>query len=185
MTKRFNPYAEAPEMNYWRELCLSEGERCSYARGEEFVREGEVGRFVGLVISGAFKYVARGEDGAEHVVGLDNEFVADFPFSLHGQRSRVSIVAATACDVYRYPVKSIVERMKTDRQLETLVAYSSELLFSQTYDRYMDLYCKSPQERYKDLISKHPDLFALFSLKDIASYLNITPTHLSRLRKNV
>ena len=46
------------------------------------------------------------------------------------------------------------------------------------------LYVKTPQERYDDLINRHPDLFDLFSLKDIASFLNITPTHLSRLRKN-
>ncbi|HBY17183.1 MAG TPA: hypothetical protein DEG90_08625 [Porphyromonadaceae bacterium] len=52
------------------------------------------------------------------------------------------------------------------------------------YDRYVDLHCKTAQQRYNDLISKHPDLFSLFPLKDIASFLNITQTHLSRLRKN-
>lgn len=39
--------------------------------------------------------------------------------------------------------------------------------------------------RYNHLISTHPDLFNLFSLKDIASFLNITPTHLSRLRRKI
>ena len=29
---------------------------------------------------------------------------------------------------------------------------------------------------------KHEDIFSIFSLKDIASFLNITPTYLSRLR---
>ncbi len=41
------------------------------------------------------------------------------------------------------------------------------------------------QQRYNDLISKHPDLISLFPLKDTASFLNITQTHLSRLRKNI
>ena len=44
-------------------------------------------------------------------------------------------------------------------------------------------YSKSPQLRYNELICRDPNLFELFSLKDIASLLNITPTHLSRLRK--
>ena len=68
--------------------------------------------------------------------------------------------------------------------VKDIVMRSAEAIFSTVYDRYMDLYCKSPQQRYEELVSRHPDLFALFSLKDIASFLNITPTHLSRLRKN-
>ena len=47
-----------------------------------------------------------------------------------------------------------------------------------------DLYVKTPQQRYDELVNRYPDLFDLFSLKDIASFLKITPTHLSRLRKN-
>lgn len=47
----------------------------------------------------------------------------------------------------------------------------------------MDLYAKTPKERYDELIIRDPNLFELFSLKDIASLLNITSTHLSRLRK--
>ena len=62
---------------------------------------------------------------------------------------------------------------------------STEAVFSTVYDRYAALYSQTSQERYNDLISRHPDLFNLFSLKDIASFLKITPTHLSRLRKNV
>ena len=53
------------------------------------------------------------------------------------------------------------------------------------YDRHIDLYSKSPQERYDELLRRDPNLFQLFSLRDIASLLNITPTHLSRLRKNL
>lgn len=35
------------------------------------------------------------------------------------------------------------------------------------------------------LVSRYPDIFNMFSLKDIASYLNITPTYLSRIRKKL
>ena len=60
---------------------------------------------------------------------------------------------------------------------------STLALFDNTYDRYIDLRIKSAKERYMDLIYRHKDLLTMFSLKDIASFLNITPTHLSRIRK--
>lgn len=75
--------------------------------------------------------------------------------------------------------------MGDDRVLSDIIMHSTEAVFSTVYDRYMALYTRSANERYRDLINRHPDLFTLFSLKDIASFLNITPTHLSRLRKNL
>ena len=72
--------------------------------------------------------------------------------------------------------------MREDSSVKDIVMRSSEAVFSTVYDRYVDLYVKTPQQRYDELVSRHPNLFTLFSLKDIASFLNITPTHLSRLR---
>ena len=138
-------------------------------------------------MSGTLKYVAYSGDGTGHVVGLefDGEFVSDFPFSLSGVEARVSIVAVTPCDIYCFPVREIAERMQEeDSAMKDLVYRSTEAVFSTVYDRYMALYCKTPQLRYEELVARHPDLFKMFSLKDIASFLNITPTHLSRLRKN-
>ncbi len=156
-----------------------------FERGEEFVRVGEVARYIGYIQSGTVKYVAYSDDGTEHVVGMEfnDEFVSDFPFSFSGEKARVSIVAVTPCDIYCFPVREIADRMKTDDVLRSIVHRSIEAVFSTVYDRYMDLYCKTPRERYEDLVMRHPNLFTLFSLKDIASFLNITPTHLSRLRK--
>ncbi len=65
-----------------------------------------------------------------------------------------------------------------------MVSEATNALFDTVYDRYINLHVKSAQERYAELIEKYEDIFSHFSLKDIASFLNITPTHLSRLRKN-
>ena len=75
-------------------------------------------------------------------------------------------------------------RMKSDEELYRAVAEANVALFDTIYDRYIDLHVKSVQERYNELIDKYKDIFLYFSLKDIASFLNITPTHLSRLRKS-
>jgi len=186
MKDSFNTFINHIEPDFWRELYVKEGKLRHYERGEEFAKLGEVARYIGYIKSGTLKYIAFSVDGTEHVVGMEfaGEFVSDFPFSLSGVKARVSIVAVTPCDIYCFPVQEMVKRMKTDTKVKDIVMRSTEAVFSTVYDRYMDLYCKSPQQRYEELIRCHPELFTFFSLKDIASFLNITPTHLSRLRKN-
>jgi len=51
--------------------------------------------------------------------------------------------------------------------------------------RHIDLINQSAKERYLTLIRQHPELFEHASLKDIASYLGITDTSLSRIRKGL
>ncbi len=178
---------DSPVVAYWRELCRREGVLRRYDRGEDFFTVGSVARYIGFIQTGTLKYVAYGADGAEHVLGLEftNEFVADFPFSFRGIPARTSVVATTPCEILCVPTRTIGERMNADAELREVIMASTEAVFSTVYDRYAAVYAQSPQERYNGLISRHPDLFNLFSLKDIASFLKVTPTHLSRLRKNI
>lgn len=182
----FNAYYENIDYNFWRSLCVEKGELRHYEKGELFAEEGRTAKYIGYIKSGSLKYVVYAADGTERVVGLEfeGEFVADFPFSLYGKKSRVSILAVTPCDIYCIPTKEIGIQMKSDEELYRIIAETNMALFDTTYNRYIDLHIKSAKERYDELIEKHKDIFSIFSLKDIASFLNITPTHLSRLRKN-
>lgn len=184
--KNFNTYIDGINTDFWRELCVSSGELMTFQRGDAFVAEGEVGRYIGYIKSGTLKYSAVADNGDEHIVGLEfaGEFVADFPFSLRGMPARVSIIAETPCEIYCVKTAQVAAMMNDNPDVNQLVMDGTEAIFSTVYDRYVALYTKSPQQRYNDLINSHPDIFSLFSLKDIASFLNITPTHLSRLRKN-
>lgn len=181
----FNTYLNNIDLDYWQNLCVAEGVLRHYEKGDQFVECGRIARFIGYIQTGALKYVAFGTDGSESVVGLEfaGEFVADFPFSLYQQKSHVSIVAVTPCDILCVPTKLLSERLNTNPDFYKVVAESTAALFDTTYNRYIELYTKTAQQRYEELIEKHESLFSIFSLKDIASLLNITPTHLSRLRK--
>ena len=187
--EKFNTYIEHIEHiepEFWRELCVGEGKLLHFEKGAEFVSVGSVARYIGYIQSGTMKYVGYSEDGTEHVVGMqsDGDFIADFPWSLYDRKARVSIVAVKPCDVYCFPVKELKCRMNADLDLQKKVMHATEAIHTNLYDRYLDLCCKTPQQRYDALLSSYPDIFTWFSLKDIASFLNVTPTHLSRLRKN-
>ncbi|MCM1450649.1 MAG: Crp/Fnr family transcriptional regulator [Clostridium sp.] len=184
MSDNFNTYIQHIDSRAWRDLCVNKGELRRYAKGEEFVSVGKVGKYVGFIISGALKYVTYSEDGADHVMGMvfDGGFVADWPFCIYNQKAKLAIEAATDCEIYCVSTATIKELIDADPKFKDIVMHSTEAVYSTVYDRYMSLYTQSPQERYDELVRKHPDLFDRFTLKDIASFLNISPTHLSRLR---
>lgn len=187
MPSQFNSYINTVDIPYWRNLCINHGELRHYDKGDCFITAGTVGRFIGYIQTGSLKYECYSADGTPHVIGLEfgGQFVCDFPFSLYGQKSRCSIIATTPCDIYCLSSAWLAEQMKFDPELREIVADTTRKIFATTYDRYIDLYTKSPQQRYDELISFDPNLFQLFSLRDIASLLNVTPTHLSRLRKKI
>ncbi|MDO4930241.1 MAG: Crp/Fnr family transcriptional regulator [Bacteroidales bacterium] len=183
----FNPYITKVDIDFWRDLCVREGELRLYQAGDFFLEAGKTGRFVGFVKSGALKYIANDVEGNEQVINLEftGEFVADFPNSIYGIPSRVSIKAISPCEIYCISTKTLRNRLLTNKDFQFIVARTSEQLFRQVYDRLIESYTVTPIQRYEQLISKFPKLFEMFQLKDIASFLRITPGHLSRLRKEI
>jgi hypothetical protein len=52
-------------------------------------------------------------------------------------------------------------------------------------NQIVTLKTKSPDKRYKELLSKNPDWINRFPQMQIASYLGITPETLSRVRSRI
>ena len=183
----FNPYISTIDIDFWRDLCFREGELRHYKAGDFFLEAGRIGRYIGFVKEGTLKYIAVDSVGNEHIINLEfgGEFVADFPNSIYGVASKVSIIANSHCEIYCVPTAMLRNRVYADKDFQSIVAKTSEQLFHQVYDRLIESYTDTPIQRYKQLITKYPGLFEMFQLKDIASFLRITPGHLSRLRKGM
>lgn len=181
----FNKYIESIDISAIREYCLEHGCLCRYSKGESIVQQGAVGKNFGIIDSGYFKYTTITTDGNEAVVGFafERECVCDFNNSFHSLPSEVSITAgceATVWQVEFKAVKSILEN-----QLTGLRNSINDALFREIYQRHLELYRKSPTERYLELINHHPGIFEIVTMREIASYLLITPVYLSRIRKKL
>ena len=51
--------------------------------------------------------------------------------------------------------------------------------------RLLNLYRKSPRQRYLELCEQYPQIVDTVTLKDLSSFLLITPNHLSRIRRKL
>lgn len=182
---KFNLYDHKIDFAAIKEACREKGTHTHYAKDEHFVQQGYVGKYLGVVESGYFKYVTLTSSGEEAVVGFafEGEIVADYYNSFNDLPSEISIKAGSDAEVSQ--IRTAEARELFYSVYHDRLSSINGALFSEIYARYLELHRKTPTERYLDLIKLYPGLFATVSLRDIASYLLITPTYLSRIRKNL
>ena len=185
MIKEFNTYLAKVDSEFWSRVIQEYGTLRHYRREEEFITIGEVGKYIGLIKSGSVKYVAYTSNHDEKIVGLETVggFAASWPFCLNNIPSLVSIIANTESEIYCLSVARLKELSKESMEFEKQIAQSTEQVFYTAYERLIGFYIQTPKERYEELLKSCPRIFEVFDLKDIASFLNITPQHLSRLKK--
>ena len=68
---------------------------------------------------------------------------------------------------------------------ERLARRLAERLTCELYERMLQLYACTPQERYETLLQRCPELLNIVALKELASYLRVRPETLSRIRGRV
>lgn len=179
----FNPYIKQIDADSLKELCIRYGELYIFRKGEYLIREGDVYPYFGFIETGIFKYVSVNKtENRQYNTGFafPGEFVADYPACIYGMRSETNIQALTRSEIYICPSEQLTALYG---QQSGIARINAEQLFLQTYSRYLDLYRLTPEERYLQLLNRCPDILQSVPLKEIASYLMITPTHMSRIRR--
>ena len=58
-------------------------------------------------------------------------------------------------------------------------------LFLQVYTQHLDSYRLTVKEQYIQLLYRCPQIVQQINLKDIASFLRVTPTTISKIRKEI
>lgn len=182
---QFNIYDSIIDLSAIKDYCREKGRLCHYAKEDVFVQQGSVGKYLGVVESGYFKYTTLTSSGNEAVVGFAfvGEIVADFYNSYNRRPSEITIKVGADAEVSQ--INMAEARSLFDASFGDNLSALNGTLFSEIYSRYLELYRKSPTERYLDFITQYPQILDIVSLRDIASYLLVTPVYLSRIRKNL
>jgi hypothetical protein len=74
-----------------------------------------------------------------------------------------------------------------DQSMETmeLRAIVANHFISQYHSLIIALHCATPRERYEMLLQRCPGIMELINLQDIASFLNVHPSTVSRIRRDI
>ena len=171
-----------------REFCKREGEAVTYRKGDQLEREGDPARWLAFVTEGCFKYVTHGlSDDREHITwfSFEGEFVVDYPTYLYGRPAQTTIVAMMPSRVIRVTGEQMKQYFDQSKETMELRAIIAEHLLEQFRSRYLDLHCTTARERYDLLMQRCPGIVEHLDLQDIASFLNVTPKTISKIRHDI
>jgi len=176
------------DLQMLREFCEHEGKVVSYQKGERMECEDEPANWFGFVTEGCFKYTTNGiSDGKEHITwfSFEGEYVGDYPNCLDGRPAQTTIEAMLPSRVFRVSGEQLSDMFRQNTKTMELRSIIAEHLLCQSRARYLDFYRATPFERYDLLLHRCPGIVEHLPLNAIASFLNVTPVYLSKIRKEI
>lgn len=146
---------------------------------------GSIPNEIFFIDQGMVRVLISGQDGVEHTVhfALENQFIADYSSFMLQQPAYYTLQAIEETEVVVLPRSAIewgYEHLQDGQKMGRLVA---EFYFIYQDNRIKNLYARSPRERYESINEVFPNIQNRVPQHMIASYLGITPVHLSRLKK--
>jgi len=154
------------------------------ARGEYLLRAGEQATLVGVLVSGLLREHFVTDRGTERTKGFVTalKLTGSFADVLSGRPSRAFIIAEQRTRVVLAPYAEIRKLEAASPSWAAAVRRSIELLLLDKAEREYQFMCLDAEARYAAFVAEYPQLHASLAASHIASYLAITPVHLSRLR---
>lgn len=156
-------------------------------KGDFFIRENEICRHIGFIVSGAVKAYAVDKEGKENITcfKFENEFVTSFPEFMAQEKSRRSIRAVEDSVMYRISYPDYQHLLGQVTALNRVIQSVIEQEYNQK-ERYMLNYNnRSAVDKYRHVLSDEPMLVRRIATQDLASYLGITQRSLTRAKGQI
>jgi CRP-like cAMP-binding protein len=160
----------------------------TYKKGEYFNEYKNICKHLGFVINGVFRIYRMNEETGEEKNMLfftNHQFVASYKSFLSQVACSYFTESMMTSTILYIHVDHLHELYKTSHQWEHFGRVVAETAFLEVMSNTEAFLFHSPEERYLQLISKHPDIFNAVPLYHIASYLGIQGPSLSRIRKRM
>ena len=181
-------YAQHPSLDLLKDFLLKHGTYKPVKKKEAFSSQGKINSQGAYIKSGAFRYTCVDDRGNEHIVGyaFPHEFVGDLDTWINPSHPfPVTIEAICDCEIYCTNYQAMKHFFDTSMETQHIRCVLAEQLYSIIYRRLLDFYCKNTEELYLSLLNRCPDIQKYITLKEIASFLQVTPETISHIRKRL
>lgn len=183
LKKTFDKYFEAP-IEVWKmfaDLC----EEVKFKKNEIIKYSGQTEKYGYFILKGSCGVFLWKENNYVCLdLVLDNNFFADEMSLITETPTPIETLALENTTALRISKSNIDELKKTSTGC-FIFLISAENTFVEKQKQQIDLLLKTAEQRYVDLLEKHPDLIQRVPQKHIASFLGITTQSLSRIRKKI
>ncbi len=170
-----------------QETIVSKFQRASFSRNDFLLTEGTVENHYWFIESGFVRSYAVDVDGNDISTNFygAGDVVIDWPSFFQRQPTRENIQALTDCVGWQLDFVTFqqlfhgIEAFREAGRARLVASY-----FEMKQHR-ISLIADQARKRYQRLLTERPDILQNVPLKQIATYLGITDTSLSRIRKEL
>lgn len=183
----FNEYMGEIDFSDLRQMFLKTGKLVKLKKADFFIRQDYPCKYIGFIESGAFRYSRVDGNGKEHIVGYSfvEDFVCDYPSIIKKTNSFANAQAVTDSVVYVISVNDLNDYWDTNMVNQRFGRIVAEHMFVEMYGRLLGFYCDNAEQRYVKLLERCPNLPRYITLKEIASFLAVTPETISHIRRKI
>lgn len=160
-------------------------ERVSYAKRDHILSAGDIEHFQHFIVKGSVRGYIVDYQGKEHniVFGFENHWFSDMESFVNGSPASYSFQALEPLEVLvisKPDWEFLIDRFPHFAEYSSTL-FRNAMVFQQR--RIAEHFMQTAEERYACVINTYPDILQRISLKNIASYLGVTPEFISILRK--
>lgn len=158
----------------------------TFQKGDFLLKNGQPCQNIIFVNKGIIRYFYL-VDGEERIGNFffDNDFASDYKSFLTQSPALLNIDALTEVEVVLINYQDLQTIYEKSKTFERLGRKITEGIYIALIQRTESLLFESAEERYINLLKKMPELHNIVPQFMIASYLNIKPETLSRIRKKM
>lgn len=148
---------------------------------------GSIPTNVYMIVSGVITAFVNSESGKHYTKRIYSpiSFAGALTAILKNESSEVTYMTLTECSIYEMDFEEFKELCRQEFEIGRLYVKVLEHVFIAYEERNLDLMRLNATERYIKLRKQIPNIDNLIPQFQIASYLNITPVQLSRIRKQM
>ena len=157
-----------------------------FARNEFLLKEGAICNESHYIEQGFMRSFTHDPDGNEVTTAFfsKNMYASDLQSFFKRTRSKESIQALTDCETWSINYEDMQTGFHNLPEFREYGRLNLINQYSALKQRMLSMVQETAEQRYSDLIHSHPEILQHAPLKSIASYLGITDTSLSRIRKD-
>ncbi|WP_194778547.1 Crp/Fnr family transcriptional regulator [Pararhodonellum marinum] len=167
------------------DLLVSKFSQVQLAKSSVFAKKGEFSKQIGFVESGVLRAYFSMSNGEQYnkTFFTQGSFVGAYSSLVTGQSNLIDIDCLTDCTLCIASFESIKSLYDQYPPVERLARILAERFFVNKEKREIELATLEAKERYAIFLEENPHLDQLIPQYHIASYLGVTPTQLSRIRR--
>lgn len=166
------------------DLILSSFSQKTLKKGEFILKKGEICNHIIFVNEGLLRVFNKEENRLKTLsYTMPSQIISSIDSFLNESPSRFSIQAVINSDVFVISKQNIEFIYSIIPNTQRIGILKFQVIAKSFEDQITLILTLPPLERYRRLLQKSPEIINNVTLKELASFLNVTPQHLSRIRK--